>query len=678
MKYKIQILLLFSICCNLHAQRKKYDYNDGPYLTKTENHIFLKWIENGKAKDSMIQIGAADYFKKHGFPTVDLKELEFEKSETSHFENVSNIAAISDIHGQFDLFINLMKAQNIIDENLDWNFGDGHLVVLGDVFDRGKKVTETLWYLFFLEKQAQLSGGKVHVLLGNHELMVLHQDVTYINPKYRYTSGALRTPYPDLFNSETVLGKWLLSKNVGISINDIAFVHGGFSQRVLEKEKSLNTINKIFKEKILPNRKITKNPSPLISLLYFDNGPLWYRGYANPDGFDIVTADSILHMLDKKRIVVGHTSMPQIISLHNNKIFLIDSSIKFGKTGELLICKNDTFYRGLLSGEKILINGKNVEKSRSPFQYVYDLGDTDLRIKIQTNVKELIANKLDEPWQDAKLLAYHNDEFNRIWDIRVRARGNMRKRLCHLPPLKIDFSKSTLSYLGFSDNDKLKLVLPCDKGKDYQQGLYKEHLVYKLYEVLDSNALRTRLIDIELEENGKTKYEFKAMCVEDEKNYKSRMGCEIIEDGIVTSAAFERYDLLRFTLFQYMILNTDWSFYNKHNVEIINDSTKTRPCVIPYDFDYSGIVNQPYASPAEKLPIDAVRQALFRCKGVTVEEMEMMTKFFASKKEALISVIDDADYLNKKNRKKMKEDIIGFYEDLEDKKRWKRRFLNKK
>ena len=678
LKYKIQWFLIFIFSLSLNAQKKKYDYNDGPYITKTENHLFLKWIENGKAKDSMIQVSQADYFIKNGFPSINLNDLEFEDSEESHFENVTKIAAISDIHGQFDLFIDLMKAQGVIDNELKWNYGGGHLVIVGDVFDRGDKVTETLWFLFNLEKQAMLSGGKVHVLLGNHELMVLHHDVTYINPKYRYSSGALGTPYPDFFTNETVLGQWLLSKNVSLSINDIAFVHGGFSEKVLKKESSLKKINNIFKEEILPNRRIGRDPSPLISLLYFENGPLWYRGYANPEGFDIATANSILEALDKKKIIVGHTSMPQIISLHDNKIFLIDSSIKFGNSGEILMYENDSFYRGLLSGEKILIDGENHETSRSPFQYVYDLGDTDLKIKIQTDIKNLIANKEDEPWQDAKLFAYHNNEFNRVWDIRLRARGNMRKRFCHLPPVKIDFSKSTLNYLGFADNDKLKLVLPCNKGKEYQQGLYKEYLVYKLYEVLDTLAIRTRLIDIEFEDNGKSKYDFKGICIEDEKNLKSRLGCEIIEEGIVTSDAFEREDLCRFALFQYMILNTDWSFYNKHNVEILNMPGLKRLLVLPYDFDYSGIVNQSYASPAEKLPIDEVRQALFRCKGVTEEEMEMMADFFGSKKSALIAVIDNADFLSKKNRKRMKEDILGFYKDIEDKKRWKRRFLHKK
>ncbi|MCK7530014.1 MAG: hypothetical protein MZV63_02625 [Marinilabiliales bacterium] len=76
-------------------------------------------------------------------------------------------------------------ANGIIDRNLNWKFGRGHLVYLGDAHDRGDMVTEILWHLFSLERQAAKAGGMVHFVLGNHELMVLDGDLRFINPKYR-------------------------------------------------------------------------------------------------------------------------------------------------------------------------------------------------------------------------------------------------------------------------------------------------------------------------------------------------------------------------------------------------------------------------------------------------------------------------------------------------------------
>ena len=99
------------------------------------------------------------------------------------FEGIENIVALSDIHGQYELAVEILKNNQIIDEDLNWNFGTGHLVIVGDIFDRGDYVTEVLWLVYELEKQAKAAGGFVHFLLGNHEYMVMHKDLRYIHKK---------------------------------------------------------------------------------------------------------------------------------------------------------------------------------------------------------------------------------------------------------------------------------------------------------------------------------------------------------------------------------------------------------------------------------------------------------------------------------------------------------------
>ena len=672
----LTILILCALCSSSNAQ-KKHNYYDGPYISVKGDDIKLQWIANGKVKDSTVHKNAATTFKNHRLPTIDLSNLDFKKDAFIRYDSVDQFVALSDIHGQYDLFIKLIKAQKVIDENNNWIYGDGHLVIVGDIFDRGKKVIETLWFLFFLEKQAEANGGKVHVLLGNHELMVLHNDVRYIDPKYRYTSGAFKTPYNEFFSQETVLGSWLRSKNICTSINDIAFVHGGFSKKVLEKENSLKILNQTFKDNLLDTEPEQNEEDGLLSLLFFDNGPLWYRGYADPSGFNLENANEILNLLNVRSIVVGHTSMPRIVSLHNNKILLIDSSIKFGKTGEVLVYRDSTFYRGQLSGDLILAEDKTNEDSSSPFQYIYNVGDKDLVIKIITDLDELIENKEYEPYQPAQLIAYHNSEFNRSWDIRLRARGNMRKKICHLPPLKIDFKKNTLDYLGFQGGDKLKVVLPCNDTRNYQQGLYKEYLVYKLYEQIDSLALRTKLIDLVFEDNGKAKYEFTGFFIETEEEYQERNDLTILEKGIITSGGIERSNLLKFAFFQYMIMNNDWSFYNRHNVEFIKCKNYKVPLVVPYDFDYAGIVNQDYAMPTDNLGMKHLREANFRCKDVTIEEMKSIVELYNSKKDALLKTVENANYLDKRNKSQFLSDITRFYKKINDEGKWKKKFLNK-
>ena len=89
----------------------------------------------------------------------------------------------------------------------------------------GDMVTEILWHLYSLEKQAARAGGMVHYILGNHELMVLDEDLRYINEKYKQVEAISGIKYSDLYSENSVLGKWLRSKPVMVTINNIIFVH---------------------------------------------------------------------------------------------------------------------------------------------------------------------------------------------------------------------------------------------------------------------------------------------------------------------------------------------------------------------------------------------------------------------------------------------------------------------
>jgi len=506
-------------------------------------------------------------------------------------------------------------------------------------------------------------------------IMVAKFILRYINSKYRYTTGALQTSYNDLYDSNSFLGQWLRSKNICTVINDIVFVHGGFSKEILEKESSLEKLNSLYKTEIIDNLKIKKDDTDLKSMLYFENGPLWYRGYANPDGFDINQANQILNLLNAKSVVVGHTSMPKIISLHDNKIILIDSSIKFGNSGEVLVYENNQLWRGLVSGEKKGLLEK--AESISPFEYVYNIKDRALTLILDTDVKKLIKNKLDEEWQECKLTAVHNEEYNRDWDIRIRARGNMRKKNVLLPPLKLDFPKKTLEYLGFKKNDKLKLVLQGDRGKKFRQGLFRENILYKIYQIIDSTHFRTRLVNIQLKTNKKKKFDLIGFVIEDNVDFAIRNKGQLIEDGIIRYPGIERNQYLKMVFFQYMICNTDWGLYNKHNVKIIQNSNK-EVNAIPYDFDYAGIVGMDYAVPHDRIPVNDVTQAFFRGKEITQEEIEMMLSFFNQKKDTIYDIICNDENLSKGSKKRMVKFIDKFYETLSDKKKWEDKFITPK
>jgi hypothetical protein len=656
---------------DMDAQRNR-NFFDGPYITVNEDKKDILWIQKGKVmKESIMSSDTIDFFNVPNLPKVDLHKLDFDIDTTLSYSEVSHFAAISDIHGQHDLFIELLTAQGIIDSLQNWSYGEGHLVIVGDIFDRGDKVTESLWFLFDLEKQAKKAGGKVHVLLGNHEVMVLHGDIGYINPKYRYTSGASRTPYPDLFTDKTVLGQWLRSKKITVTINDFVFVHGGFSKKVIDKENSLSQINKVFKDEILPERAITYDTTEFISNLYFENGPLWYRGYAHPEGFDSEQAEYILGKLDKESIIVGHTSMPQVMSLFDNRVVLVDSSIKFGKSGELLIFEDDILYRGLLNGDKLLLDSDNKNDKRSIFDYLFEVADSNTIVTLKTDVKLLKKNKAEKEYQPSVITLSDDLDEPLVFETRVKVRGNMRKKLCTLPPLKIDFNKADLRNHGFSNKDKVKLVLQCMDFESQVISVKKEHLVYELYRQIDTLGLRSKLINVNLISENNERELFQGFILEDEENLARRVGGKVIEKGIVRPQSMQRESYLKMVFFQYMICNTDFSISGRHNIETILLDDEIRLFAVAYDFDYAGIVGQEYAVPSDIFPIMDVDQRYFRLNDLTKDELKSMRKFYNDERENLNKIIQGAVYLSEKERNRFNSVVDDFYKIINSKRKSK-------
>jgi hypothetical protein len=333
-------------------------YSDGPYFFYKKDDIIVRWVERSKPFKKKftaeeLNIGEIQMVKPFNIPLDVLrKRPNEEESEPFEFNDVKKIAAISDIHGQYELMLKLFKAHNIINDDEHWTFGDGHLVIVGDIMDRGDKVTEILWFIVKLEQEALAAGGRVHLLLGNHELMVLKNDVRYIHPKYKFSSSKMDLEYAELFSEDTFLGSWLRSKPIYLTVNDVAFVHGGLHHDFFEMGIPINELNEFFKKTIIDQSEADIQSDSTALWLYADNGPLWYRGYAMKDSLTQQDLTTILKGIDKKHIVVGHTSLPEIVSIFKNKVILIDSSIKLGQGGEMLLIENNRFFKANDKGEK--------------------------------------------------------------------------------------------------------------------------------------------------------------------------------------------------------------------------------------------------------------------------------------------------------------------------------------
>jgi hypothetical protein len=276
--------------------------------------------------------------------------------EPHDFTDVPRILAVSDVHGEYEVFVDLLQNAGVIDKNLHWRWDDGHLVIVGDVFDRGDKVTECLWLIYHLEQEARRAGGRVHFLLGNHELMVMRGDNRYVNDKYlEGIARQSRIRHEDLYGPDMQLGRWLRTKHVAVRLNGILFVHGGISPHVVERGFGVETINASVRANI-DIRSSALAFSDTAKFLFGSLGPFWYRGYHyEMEGRYAMTTEedveAILDFVEADAIVVGHTEVGQVVGLHEGRVFAVDVPVAELESLQALLWEDGTFYRVTGAGD---------------------------------------------------------------------------------------------------------------------------------------------------------------------------------------------------------------------------------------------------------------------------------------------------------------------------------------
>ena len=247
------------------------------------------------------------------------------------YEGVDSVAAISDIEGSYDALLSWLKGNSIIAEDLKWSFGNNHLIFNGDMMDRGDEVFQSLWLIYKLEAEAEMQGGKVHFIFGNHEQLNIQgffdkANLRYVNRRYFNEADVIGLDYSKWLSNQTELGRWIRSKNTILLINNELFVHGGISPKLIKSGLSIQEINDITRATMdISSKEYDKTQM----LLAREDGPLWYRGLADEDLTEN-QVDEILNYFDCNRIIIGHTMIngDEIQPLYSGKVIPIDLAVK--------------------------------------------------------------------------------------------------------------------------------------------------------------------------------------------------------------------------------------------------------------------------------------------------------------------------------------------------------------
>jgi len=332
--------------------------NDGPYVRVVNNELEIHWLCDNTSKQVNISITELPFNFEQCQLNAAIDNVDF-LSDKINYQGDFKVAAASDFHGQYELMMTLLENNHIIDNKGNWAFANGHFVITGDIFDRGDKVTEILWFLYGLEQQAKQVGGKVHLLLGNHEVMVLNGDLRYLHPKYVATAKSFRRPFEQLYDKDTLLGRWLRSKSVLVKVNNMLFAHGGFHPSLAKEKRTLVEINQTFKNNLVTG-ELNQPRKGWGEYLHKSHGPIWYRGYFQENNIDtgagMEEIDLLLNHFDVEHVVVGHTSQKQVETRYQGRVIAIDSSIKDGVYGEVLLIDGDKKWRGSLAGKILTLD----------------------------------------------------------------------------------------------------------------------------------------------------------------------------------------------------------------------------------------------------------------------------------------------------------------------------------
>jgi hypothetical protein len=302
-----------------------------------------------------------------------------------------------------------------------------------------------------------------------------------------------------------------------------------------------------------------------------------------------------------------------------------------------------------------------------------------LQMSITADIRKMLAEKKDTVFQRAIIKINLPDSTLAVDTIEMRARGNFRRDFCYFPSVMLNFKKQNVK-TRTSSLGKIKMVCTCKTGADYEQLVLKEYLCYRIFNLLSDKSFRVRLTKVNFidSENKRKPFGYYGFLIEDVDDLAKRNNCKEYEVKNLHTELTDRSFMTLVSIFEYMIGNLDWSVPAGHNVKLIltRDSGFSKPFAIPYDFDYSGLVDAPYAVPPENLGTTSVTERLYRGFPREMTEIEPIIKLFNDKKSEIYALINGFEPLTKKEKTNMTRYLDEFYQTISNPRSVKSAFVD--
>lgn len=308
------------------------------------------------------------------------------------------------------------------------------------------------------------------------------------------------------------------------------------------------------------------------------------------------------------------------------------------------------------------------EEKKSVFDLFFNEEGDPTEIEIAYNFALLDSLKNKDVYQDANLSVIYDKKNKTSWNIRLKARGKYRRRICDFPPIKLKFEKEELAENGLKKHNDYKLVTHCLNDYQGRENVLREYLTYQLYQVYSERYFRTQLVKVKyIDSQSNKKFSRLGIIIEDEETVAKRLEGKVCDECFSTPKdSFQLENVHTAALFQYMIGNADWSIMLNRNLKIMRCKITDTFFLVPYDFDFSGLVNASYAIPNSDYGHKSIRERVFLGFSDNPSELKPYTEKFIERKDEAYKLVKGFKKLSSTSRKDILDYLDTFYASLKD------------
>jgi hypothetical protein len=316
-----------------------------------------------------------------------------------------------------------------------------------------------------------------------------------------------------------------------------------------------------------------------------------------------------------------------------------------------------------------LANSAAVAKPPAPPTPLF-ASDAPIKVVIQGPISSLASNRAEVPRTGTMTVD------GVAYPITLTPRGitRLKSDVCDFPPLRVELTRPAPPGSLFQGQHRLKLVTHCKRSPDFQQKVLLEYSAYRLYNLITPLSFRARLANVDyLDQSGRPYVSRVGLFLEDFSDVAKRNGMASAHMGsLVPLRQLDPAAGARFAVFEYMISNYDWSMRAGpqgeeccHNGRLLAGAPGGLLTPVPYDFDFSGLVDAPYATPPDGIPINDVRQRSYRGYCLHLAQARVFAAQLSPRRAEFLGVFATIPGLDPREQGRAANYLQGFFTDVD-------------